>query len=169
MKPSNIITGTAVCLLAALTWVARADDTTFKRDRYLVLDERIIEKKENVELTVGYAHKDKNNPLFKEDKPWEPRFDNPYCNVIYDEEDKIYKCWYGIFIKSGPMPKKNFPGEGLAPEKRAWVNWTEGNRDFGVCYATSKDGIHWEKPELGVVDNVRAFIHGRSVHVVNGA
>ena len=23
---------------------------------------------------------------------------------------------------------------------------------MGLCYATSKDGIHWEKPELGIVD-----------------
>ena len=72
-------------------------------------------------LTVGNVQKDKNNPLFKEDKSWEPRFDNPYCSVIYDEEEKIYKCWYSIFIKSGP--KGDFPGEGLPPEKRAWVNW----------------------------------------------
>jgi hypothetical protein len=27
----------------------------------------------------------------------------------------------------------------------------KGLRDFGVCYATSKDGIHWEKPELGLI------------------
>ena len=59
-----------------------ASDETRKRDRYLVLDSRIIEEKSNVELTVGVAHKDKSNPLFKEDKPWEPRFDNPYCSVI---------------------------------------------------------------------------------------
>ena len=50
--------------------------------RYLLLDSRIIEKTENAQLTVGTVQKDKNNPLFKEDKPWEPRFDNPYCSVI---------------------------------------------------------------------------------------
>ncbi len=151
MKHSRIITAVlAACLLTTVTSFGKAEDKTFKRDRYLVLDSRIIEKKDNVELTVGVAHKDKNNPLFKEDKPWEPRFDNPYCSVIYDEEDKIYKCWYSIFTKSGG--KGDFPGEGLAPDKRAWVNWREGRRGFGVCYATSKDGIHWEKPELGVIE-----------------
>ena len=25
-------------------------------------------------------------------------------------------------------------------------------RGFGVCYAMSKDGLHWEKPELGLID-----------------
>jgi len=121
-----------------------------RRDRYLLLDSRIIESTDNVELTVGVVQKDKNNPLFREDKPWEPRFDNPYCSVIYDEEERIYKCWYSIFTRSGP--RGDFPGEGLASERRAWVNWREGARGFGVCYATSKDGLQWEKPELGLVD-----------------
>jgi len=115
-----------------------------KRDRYLLLDSRIIESTDNVELTVGVVRKDKNNPLFKEDKPWEPRFDNPYCSVIYDEEDETFKCWYSIFIKSDY--------EATPSEKRAWLKWHEGRRGFGVCYATSKDGIHWEKPELGLID-----------------
>ena len=121
-----------------------------QRDRYLVLDSRIIEAKENVELTVGVVQKEKSNPLFKEDKPWEPRFDNPYSSVIYDEEENIYKCWYSIFTKSAP--REGFPGEGLPTEKRAWVDWREGHRGYGVCYAISNDGLHWEKPELGLID-----------------
>ncbi|MHC4145059.1 MAG: family 16 glycoside hydrolase [Planctomycetota bacterium] len=121
-----------------------------RRNRYLLLDSRIIESAKNAKLTVGTVRKDKNNPLFKEDKPWEPRFDNPYCSVIYDEEEKIYKCWYSIFIESGPSG--DFPGEGLSSDERAWVNWKEGERDFGVCYAASKDGILWEKPELGLIE-----------------
>jgi hypothetical protein len=120
------------------------------RTRYLLLDSRIIEKTENAQLTIGTVQKDKNNPLFTEDKPWEPRFDNPYCSVIYDEEAKLYKCWYSIFTKSGP--RGELSGEGLPPDKRAWVNWRVGARSSGVCYATSKDGIHWEKPELGLIN-----------------
>ena len=121
-----------------------------KRNRYLVLDSRIIEKTDNVELTVGVVHKDTNNPLFGEDKPWEARFDNPYCSIIYDDEERIYKCWYSIFTRS--VAKGGFPGEGLPPERRAWFDWREGQREFGLCYATSNDGIRWEKPELGLVD-----------------
>jgi hypothetical protein len=145
-----------LAVVAAIAWAmsmssfVQADNVDMERDRYLLLDSRIIEDTENVMLTVGTVQKDENNPLFKEDKPWEPRFDNPYCSVIFDEEEKIFKCWYSIFIKSGG--EGDFPGEGLASDKRAWVKWTEGERDFGVCYATSKDGIHWEKPELGLIE-----------------
>ena len=68
----------------------------------------------------------------------------------------IYKCWYSIFIKSAR--------EALAPDKRAWANWSEGNRGFGVCYATSQDGIHWEKPELGIEGlDLRMQIHDMPV------
>ena len=125
-------------------------DESKNRDRYLVLDSRIIEAVNNVELTVGVAHKDNHNPLFREDKPWEPRFDNPYCSVIYDQEEEIFKCWYSIFIRSDS--KGDLPGEGIPSEKRAWVNWTEGKRRSGVCYATSRDGINWAKPDLGLID-----------------
>jgi hypothetical protein len=130
--------------------LVNAGDSLTKRDRYLVLDSRIIDSTENLQLTVGAVQKDENNPLFKEDKPWEPRFDNPYLSIIFDAEEKIYKCWYSIFIKVGPG--EGNPGENIPSDQRAWHKWTEGFRDYGVCYATSKDGIHWDKPELGVVE-----------------
>ncbi|HAK52279.1 MAG TPA: hypothetical protein DCM54_10320, partial [Gammaproteobacteria bacterium] len=69
-------------------------------DRHLLLDERIIEDVKNAELTVGTVKKHDANPLFGEDKPWERRFDNLYANIIYDEEDQLYKCWYSPFIVS---------------------------------------------------------------------
>jgi hypothetical protein len=146
---SNIAAALIVFALASLA--SAADDSAApKRSRYLVLDSRIIDKTDNVELTVGVVDKEPANPLFKEDKPWEPRFDNPYSSVIYDAEEKIWKCWYSIFIRSGA--RGDFPGEGLPSQKRAWVNWREGRRGFGVCYATSKDGLKWTKPELGLID-----------------
>ena len=136
-------------------------DEGAKRDRYLLLDSRIIESTENARLTVGAVRKDENNPLFKEDKPWEPRFDNPYLSVIYDRQDKLYKCWYSIFIKSDY--------EATPSKKRAWLKWKEGRREFGVCYATSRDGIRWKKPELGIVEfggNKKNNIVFRAVHGV---
>jgi len=141
------------CVVSCLGVSATPNSTEadpVRRYRFLLLDSRIIESADNAKLTVGAVRKDENNPLFKEDKPWEPRFDNPYSSVIYDDEEKIYKCWYSIFIKSGP--RGEFPGEGLSSDKRAWVKWREGSRSFGVCYATSKDGIDWEKPELGIIE-----------------
>ena len=68
------------------------------RDRYLLLDSRIIDKVHNAKLSVGKITKHPDNPLLLEDKPWEKRFDNLYGNIIYDEIDGIYKLWYSPFI-----------------------------------------------------------------------
>ena len=72
--------------------------TRIQETRYLVLDDRIIDEVIAAQLTLGEITKHPQNPLFGEDKPWEPRFDNVYANVIYDVEDKRYKCWYNPFI-----------------------------------------------------------------------
>lgn len=51
----------------------------------LLLDSRIVEKTENVRLTLGKVAKHPENPLFGEDKPWEPRFAKIFlsCRSIY--------------------------------------------------------------------------------------
>jgi len=55
--------------------------------KYLLLDSRIIARYEGVHYALGAVEKEKHNPLFAEDKPWEPRFDNLYANVLFDEEE----------------------------------------------------------------------------------
>ena len=120
------------------------------RDRYLLLDSRIVEKTENAKLSLGTVKKDQRNPLFKEDRPWEPRFDNVYANVIYDREDNLYKCWYSPFI----IDKRttSTPEEERNPTAHKYMKVKPRGREMGVCYATSKDGINWDKPELGLVE-----------------
>jgi hypothetical protein len=47
--------------------------------------------------------------------------------VLFDEEEGLFKMWYQTWGR-------------LAFSRHATL----------VCYATSKDGLHWEKPELGL-------------------
>ena len=75
-----------------------------ERRRYLLLDARIVEDVQNAELTLGIVNKYTGNPLFSEDKPWEMRFDNLYANVIYDDEEQLYKCWYSPFASDAAEP-----------------------------------------------------------------
>jgi hypothetical protein len=131
----------ALCLLSFR--VSTANE--LERDRFLLLDSRIIENTENAEITVGKVQKHKANPLFEEDKPWEKRFDNLYANVLYDEEEKIYKCWYSPFIK-------DLSSKGLTIEERYQKEYHPRGREMAICYATSKDGIKWTKPEMGLVE-----------------
>jgi hypothetical protein len=113
--------------------------------KYLLLDQRIIKKTENVKLEVGKAEKYDANPLFGEDKEWEMRFDNLYGNVIFDKEENIYKCWYSPFIVDSVS-------HGMTLEQRNREYNEPHNREMGICYATSKNGINWEKPDLGLVE-----------------
>jgi len=116
------------------------------RADYLVLDSRVIERVDNANLRVGTVTKDPHNPLFREDKPWEVRYDNVYANVIFDQEANLYKCWYNPFIVDEFTV-------GTPPEKRGEVKYgATPTREMGLCYAVSRDGIRWEKPDLGIID-----------------
>src|SRR5205823_5017799 len=64
-------------------------------------------------------------PVLRPDKSWEKTGQNPMAMVFsdgvwYDPKDRIFKMWY------------------------------MGGLLRSTCYATSTDGIHWEKPVLDV-------------------
>ena len=124
--------------------------TPQKREKYLVLDSRIIESTKNAKLTLGQITKHESNPLFVEDQSWEPRYDNMYPNVIYDEEENLYKCWYCPFIvdqrTTETVPEKRNPS--LTP----YMSARPAGREEAMLYATSADGINWTKPNLGIVN-----------------
>src|SRR4030095_12558450 len=61
------------------------------------------------------------------DKPWERNGISNYCNVFWDPLAREYKLYYvPIHLESKPI--------------------------FRIALATSKDGVTWEKPELGAVE-----------------
>jgi hypothetical protein len=140
----------AACVVLAAAWFAtagaRAGETALPaRGKFLLLDSRVVTRTDNARLTVGNAVKHPANPLFKEDKPWEPRFDNLYANVIHDKQAGIYKCWYSPFIVDKAVSS-------TPRAKWSEVPYRPRGREMGVCYATSKDGLKWAKPELGLVE-----------------
>src|SRR5690606_5470836 len=57
----------------------------------------------------------------------------------------IYKCWYSPFII-------DHSSKGLSIEQRSSEYQPPHGRHMGLCYATSKDGVTWEKPSLGIVE-----------------
>ena len=115
-------------------------------ERHLVLDTRVIARTDNARLSVTPATKSTANPLFGEDRPWEMRFDNLYPNVLWDVEEEIYKCWYSPFCI-------DYRSGGMTLEQRQSTRYdSPPDREMAVCYATSRDGIGWQKPDLGLVD-----------------
>jgi hypothetical protein len=113
--------------------------------KYIALDSRFIDRADHVRLALGQVRKEARGALFIEEKPWEVRFDNLYANVIFDEEQQLYRCWYNPFIidevtSSTPL------------DRRTGLPYRPAKREMGVCYATSRDGLAWRKPELGLVE-----------------
>jgi len=93
--------------------------------RQLFVDDFLVEET-TLKRTFHLATYYEDNPVLKPDRPWETATQpNPTAMVFsdgvwYDPADKLYKMWY----------------------MAGYVAAT--------AYATSPDGIHWEKPELDV-------------------
>ena len=138
------------------------------REKYLLLDSRVIERVENAMLRVGTVTKHPANPLLRDELPWEPEAGNMYPNVVFDETEQLYKMWYETSnspimdgyetwindITPGSLAPDMFHETAVrpGPSGRKWrlmkENLSQGN--CTLLYAVSKDGIRWEKPALDV-------------------
>ena len=95
--------------------------------KQLFIDGRFIASQSGIELSMNppVQHPD---PVLVPDKPWEAVGIGGY-NTVWRESDERFRMWYHASMKSG------HPAEGAQL----------------LCYAESEDGIHWHKPELGLV------------------
>lgn len=107
----------------------------------------------NATIKVNKLHKDtENNPLFQEDffadppRKWEVRYDNAYPNLIYDDKYQVYRCYYTCFTYDESAANTPL-------SERADTSYRPmGNRITSLCYAESVDGVHFTKPNLGLVE-----------------
>jgi hypothetical protein len=95
------------------------------RARQLFVDDAAIESRSGVQRTFHPVRKFAHNPLIVRDKPWEGHSVLVYGAVIRDPESGKLRMWY-----------------------LAWGK--QLGRPSFVCLAESTDGIHWEKPALGL-------------------
>ena len=117
----------AVLSAFPLLHVSAADNPAPIRTRYLLLDSRNVDKATGSRLVLGPVQKHPGNPLFKEDRPWEVRFDNLYPNVTLDIRDGIYRCWYSPFIVDTVV-------SATPPEQRGKVRYQPREREMGICH-----------------------------------
>jgi hypothetical protein len=108
--------------------------------KHLVLDPRVIASADGARLVPGAVEKDAHNPLLHAQRPWENCFNNLYPNVHYDAKQRLFKLWYQVVLADKEAMAK------LAPPA------TSREVGFLECYATSKDGVTWQRPELGLFD-----------------
>ncbi|NQT12040.1 MAG: hypothetical protein HQ582_04795, partial [Planctomycetes bacterium] len=104
--------------------------------RQLLVDDFLIEET-TLKRTYHTATYCPENPVLIPDRPWETETKPNPCAMVfsdgvwYDPEDELFKMWY------------------------------MGGYVAGTCYATSTDGLHWRKPELGVFGPTNLVQQGR--------
>ena len=120
--------GLLVALLSGQHLLAFESPFPIENKTQLFIDRLLIADSENLAFTLHQGEKHPRNPLVKADKPWEGWRLQIYGTVLYDAQEKLFKMWY--FAES-----------------------TERFPDFATYYATSKDGIVWDKPLVGTVES----------------
>ena len=90
--------------------------------RQLFVDDFVVEEMNGVARTLNQPVKYQGNPVLWPTEPWEGRRLDLYASPMYDAADGLFKMWY-----------------------------VSKSRGYTVCYATSRDGILWDKPSLGHV------------------
>ena len=93
--------------------------------RRMFLDGAVVERSQGVSRIFHAATKSSQNPVVRRDQPWE-----------------------GVSAITGPYVYGTVMWQG--DKLRMWYQFlNEGNH---VGYAESRDGIHWSKPSLGIVE-----------------
>ena len=98
----------------------------------LLVDDYLIAASEGLTTTLHPMTK-LPEPVLQAAAPWErPETSGLWGipNAIYDPEDGLFKLWYNSL---GTYPARN-----------------QQREPAYSCYATSTDGLNWERPELGL-------------------
>lgn len=123
MNTSVLITG-VVALFAAVSASAQAVDQPAGQPPYrrLFLDAMVTEESEGLARVFHQAEKYPGNPIIVKEHPWEGWGPYVYGTILWDG-GKL-RMWY----------------QGI------------GGDSADVSYAESTDGIHWTRPELGIIE-----------------
>ncbi|MEO7650818.1 MAG: hypothetical protein ABIZ80_10150, partial [Bryobacteraceae bacterium] len=106
----------------------------------LFADQLLVHDTQGIAFRQHVAEKHALNPILKADKEWEGWRLVIYGEVIYDEQDRVFKMWYC----------SESPGY-----------FGGGPRDSHVVtlYATSTDGVHCDKPLVGTLPAMKSVRH----------
>ena len=101
--------------------------------KQLFFDHRFIDASSNVQVVMNPPRK--LGPVLKPDRRWEDFRLTSYFTVLQDGD--LFRMYYSSFSED----QWNYA--------EAEVTW----RDYAfLCYAESKDGVNWHKPNLGIVE-----------------
>ena len=105
---------------------------TINGTRQLFIDDHIIESLDGVVKNLNQPVKYRGNPVLPmepmETESWDADMPLSFSSVLFDEQEQVFKMWYSLHTRG------------------------QGDAASLLCYATSEDGIRWQKPELGIYE-----------------
>ncbi|UCH35365.1 MAG: hypothetical protein JSV65_03165 [Armatimonadota bacterium] len=123
---SAIPLSVVIALAALFAMAAGADPLRIGRERQLFVDDYVIESMDGLRRTVHQWQKHPDNPVLRAEMPWEGggTYALAYGSALFDEQEQLFKMWY----------------------------WAPHDGGEAMLYATSRDGVHWERPDLGLFE-----------------
>jgi hypothetical protein len=129
----------------ALAGAGTGDSLAIGTEKQLLLDDYVIAERHNVSRVFNPAEKVIGNPVLVGEKPWEGK--TIYVgNVLYDEAEGLFKMWYWVLRMTYEVPPKPYA------QYENLLRAAKYRETFSLCYATSKDGLQWDRPNLGLVE-----------------
>ncbi|MAE60852.1 MAG: hypothetical protein CMJ49_05775 [Planctomycetaceae bacterium] len=113
--------------------------------KHLVLDQHTIADRYRLRRRVHEPKREAGGPVLTVEKPWEG--DSLSVNsVMYDADRGRYRMWYNVLdsvVSDERWSKHPDSLEGNIGEPQPGY----------LCYAESEDGVHWDRPGLGIYEH----------------
>lgn len=138
MQLRYILPVLGACLILSGAVISVSEAAVKSEARRLLIDDTFIQSMKGARRVVHPLRRYEGNPIIVQDKPWECHPDfrfypsvvmwaNP---VLRDEKTGKFRMWY-----------------------TAYCDFDEQGRNTALLlYAESDDGIHWIKPDLGIIE-----------------
>lgn len=133
--------GVVRLLIFSLSATASFAGALDARHWQLFIDDFAVARSTGLDRIVH--HPKPRGVVIANDRPWESKGVAPY--YVGRKDDGTFFCIYDA-IYWVPDPEGKIVRNGRVQRDRAQQYVEE------IAYATSKDGIHWEKPELGLIE-----------------
>ncbi len=122
----------ALSFFPVLATATAAEPINIGSRRELLVDRHLVDQFEGSRLAL---HRPQLcDVAIRFDKPWESESPG-YATIIHDEENALYRMYYRSSLAPPSFGRKRD-----APRREV------------TCYAESKDGIHWTRPSLGLIE-----------------
>ena len=112
----------------------------------LFIDDGIIEESRGVTKTLHPLSKYAGNPVMIALYPWEGAL--WLYGTVWREADGTFRMWYQ---GQGGMAIPTM-GSDISDSPWSHIGFDPNNLLYTVGYATSRDGIFWERPNLGLIE-----------------